>query len=107
MVSERSKNISTRSGLPNFVGKVTSFAFLAHLVQEISLLMVFNMASAANLGRYFELRPSWINVKIVSECIKNLSIRSDMPNLVGKIDSFAFLAHLVQEISLLMVFNMA
>ena len=55
MVSERSKNISIRYGLPNFVGKVASFAFLAHLVQEISLLMVFNMASAAILGRHFEL----------------------------------------------------
>ena len=43
-------------GLPNFVGKVASFAFLAHLVQEISLLMVFNMASAAILGRHFELK---------------------------------------------------
>ena len=55
MVSERSKIISIRYGLPNFEGKVVSFAFLAHLVQEISLLMVFNMASAAILGSHFEL----------------------------------------------------
>ena len=44
MDSERSKNLSSRYGLPNLVGTVYSFAFLAHLVQEISLLMVFNMA---------------------------------------------------------------
>ena len=44
MVSERSKNHSIRYGLLNLVGKVDSFAFFAHLLQEISLLMVFNMA---------------------------------------------------------------
>ena len=44
MVSERSKNIFIKSGLPNLVVKVASLAFLAHLVQKISLLMVFNMA---------------------------------------------------------------
>ena len=48
-----------------------------------------------------------LNVKIVSECSKNLFIRYGLPNLVGKVASFASLAHLVQEISLLMVFNMA
>ena len=48
-----------------------------------------------------------LNVKMVSESSKNLSIRYGLPNLVGKVDSFAFLAHLVQEISLLMLFNMA
>ena len=55
MVSERSKNISIRYALPNFVGKVASFAFLAHLVQEISLKWFSIMASAAILGRHFEL----------------------------------------------------
>ena len=55
MISEHGKILSIGSGIPNLVGKVASFAFLAHLVQEISLLMVFNMASAAILGRYFEL----------------------------------------------------
>ena len=54
MVSEHGKNLSIGSGIPNLVGKVASFAFLSHLVQEISLLMVFNMASAAILGRHFE-----------------------------------------------------
>ena len=44
MVSERSKNLSIRPGLPNCVRKVDLVAFLAHLVQEISLLMIFNMA---------------------------------------------------------------
>ena len=37
--------------------------------------------------------------------VKNLSIRSVMPNLVGKDASFAFLAYLVQEISIFLVFN--
>ena len=40
-----------------------------------------------------------LNVKIVSECSKNLSIRYGLPNLVRKVASFAFLAHLVQEIT--------
>ena len=38
-----------------------------------------------------------LNVKIVSECNKNLSIRSGLPNLVGRVDSFAFLAHLFKK----------
>ena len=54
MVSEHGKNLSIGSGIPNLVEKVASFAFLSHLVQEISLLMVFNMASVAILGRHFE-----------------------------------------------------
>ena len=56
MVLEHGKNLSIGSGIPNLVGKVASFAFLSHLVQEISLLglMVFNMASAAILGRHFD-----------------------------------------------------
>ena len=54
VVSESSKNLSIRSGMPNLVGKVASFAFLAHLVQEMSLLMVFNMASASIFDRHFE-----------------------------------------------------
>ena len=55
MVSEHSKNLSIGSGIPNLVGKVALFAFLSHLVQEMSLLMVINMASAAISGRHFEL----------------------------------------------------
>ena len=54
--SDCGKNLYIRSGIPNLVGTVASFAFLAHLVQEISLLMVFSMASAAILGRHFELK---------------------------------------------------
>ena len=49
MVSERIKNPSIRSGIPNLVGKVASFTSLSNLVQEISLIMVFNMAKAAIL----------------------------------------------------------
>ena len=72
--------------------------------------MYLNMALEA-----ISVWPSWIfknvmtfkNVKIVSECSKNLSIRYGLPNLVERVASFASLAHLVQEISLLMVFNMA
>ena len=51
-----------------------------------------------------------LNVKMVSERSKYLSITSityGLPNLVGKVDSFAVLARLVQEISHLIVFNMA
>ena len=40
------------------------------------------------------------NVKMVSECSKNLFIRSGLPKLVGKVTSFAFLAYLVQAVSL-------
>ena len=59
--------------------------------------MYSNMASKAILD---------LNVKMVSKRFKNPPIRSGMPNLVGKVASFAFLSHLVQEISLLMDFNM-
>ena len=59
------------------------------------------------VGSHFWAAILDLNVKMVSERSKNLSIRYGLPNLVGKVDSFAFLAHLVQEISLLMVFNMA
>ena len=55
IVSEHSKILSIGSGIPNLVGKVALFAFLSHLVQEMSLLMAFTMASAAILGRHFEL----------------------------------------------------
>ena len=59
------------------------------------------------VGSHFWAAILDLNVKMVSESSKNLSIRYGLPNLVGKVDSFAFLAHMVQEISLLMVFNMA
>ena len=39
-----------------------------------------------------------LNLKMVSEHGKNLSIGSGIPNLVGKVASFAFLSHLVQQI---------
>ena len=42
---------------------------------------------------------------MVSEQGKNLSIRSVMPNLVGKDASFSFLVYLVQKISIFLVFN--
>ena len=54
MVSQHGKNLFIESGIPNLVGKVASFAFLSHLVQEISLLIVFNMALAAILSRHFK-----------------------------------------------------
>ena len=62
-------------------------ALIIHLAQEKSLLMFLNMVSETTTGR-----PSWIfkNVKMVSEYNENLSIRSEMPNLVGKVTSFAF-----------------
>ena len=52
------------------------------------------------VGSHFRAAILDLNVKVVSECSKNLSIRSGLPNLVGKNDKFAFLAHLVQEITL-------
>ena len=81
----------------------TSQVLIIHLAQEKSLLMSLNMVLKTTTGR-----PSWIlNVKMVSEYNENLSVRSGMPNLVEKVTLFAFKAHLFQEISLLMVFNMA
>ena len=55
MVSEHGKNLSIGSGIPNLhvVGKVASFAFLSHLVEEISLLMVFNMRVGSHIGPTF------------------------------------------------------
>ena len=99
IVSECSKNLSIRSGLPKLVGKVASFApLLAPVVQEISLLMVFNMAR----------RPSWIlKVKIIPKHNEYYSITSVMPKLVGNDTSYAPLVNLVQDISLFLDFNMA
>ena len=83
--------------IPNLVGKVASFAFSAHLVQEISLFLVFNMALAAILD---------LKVKIVPKHNCYYSIRSVMPKLVGDDTSYAPLVNLVEEISLYLVFNM-
>ena len=55
------------------------------MAQEKSLFMYFNMASEATTGQLF----LDFKVKMVSEHGKNLSIRSVMSNLVGKVASFA------------------
>ena len=57
MVSEYGKSFSIRSVMSNLVGKVASFAFVAHLVQEISLFLVFNMALAAILDLKVKIVP--------------------------------------------------
>ena len=57
MVSEYGKSLSIRSVMSNLVGKVASFAFVAHLVQEISLFLVFNMALAAILDLKVKIVP--------------------------------------------------
>ena len=98
MVSEHSKSLSIRSVMSNLVGKVASFAFVAHLVQEISLFLVFNMALAAILD---------LKVKIVPKHNGYYFIRSVVPKLVGNDTLCAPLANLAQEISLFLVFNMA
>ena len=74
MVSEHGKSLSIRSVMSNFLGKVTSFAFVAHLVQEIPLFLVFNMALAAILD---------LKVKIVLKHNGYYLIRSVVPKLVG------------------------
>ena len=76
MVSEHSKNISIRYGLPNFIEEVASFAFLAHF-QEISLLMV----------SIWRRQPFWaaiLNLKVKTDPKYNEyhSIRSAKPELV-------------------------
>ena len=58
MVSEHGKSLFIRSVMSNFVGKLASFAFVANLVQEIPLFLVFNMALATILD---------LKVKIVSK----------------------------------------
>ena len=98
MVSEHGKSLSIRSVMSNLGGKVASFAFVAHLVQEIPLFLVFNMALAAILDLKF---------KIVSKYNGYYFIRSVVPNLVGNDTLYAHLANLVQEISLFLAFNMA
>ena len=136
--------ISITFMMPELTGNYTSFAFLSSLYQEMSLFLVFNVASAAILGCHLEfesqdrpkmqwisiyqickarIRGKWcftglknpsgwrkitayvfkygvgdhywatildLNVKRVSEYNKSLSIRSGMPNLVGKVTLFAF-----------------
>ena len=91
MVSEHGQSLSIRSVIPNIVGKVASFAFVADLVQEIPLVLLFNMALAAILD---------LKVKIVSKHNGYYSIRSVVPKLVGNDSLYAPLANLVQEISL-------
>ena len=78
MVSEHGKSLSIRSVMSNIVGKVASFAFVAHLVQEIPLFLVFNMALAAILD---------LKVKIVLKHNGYYFIRSVVPKLVGN-DTF-------------------
>ena len=98
MVPELSKSLSVRSVMSNLAGKVASFAFVAHLVQEISLFLVFNVVLAAILD---------LKVKIVPKHNCYHSIRSVVPKLVGNDISYALLANLIQEISLFLVINMA
>ena len=98
MVSEHGKSLSIRSVMSNLVGKVASFAFVAHLVQEIPLFLVSNEALAAMLDLKF---------KIVSKHNGYYLIRSVVPKLVGNDTLCAHLANLVQEISLFHAFNMA
>ena len=71
---------------------------MAHLVQEIPLFLVFNMALAAILD---------LKVKISPKHNGYYSIRSVVPKLVGNDTLYAPLANLVQEISLFLVFTMA
>ena len=98
MVSEHGKSLSIRSVMSNLVGKVASFAFVAHLVQEIPLFLVFNMALATILDLKF---------KIESKHNGYYFIRSVVLKLVGNYTLYAPLANLVQEISLFLAFNMA
>ena len=54
MVSEHNKNCSITCVMPELAGNDTLFTFLSSLHQERSLFLVFNMASAAILGRHLE-----------------------------------------------------
>ena len=144
MVQKKVKSffyISITFMMPELTGNYTSFAFLSSLYQEMSLFLVFNMASnGCHLEFESQDKPKiqWIsiyqickvrisgkwrftgsnnpsgsrkitayvfkygvgdhywaaildlNIKMVSEYNKNLSIRSRMPNLVGKVSLFAF-----------------
>ena len=99
MVSEHGKNLSIRSAMSNLLlQKVASFAFVAHLVQEISPFLVFNMALAAILD---------LKVTIVPKHNGYYSIISVVSKLVENESLYAPLANLVQEISRFLVLNMA
>ena len=80
IVSEHDKNLSIKSVMSNLVGKVASFAFMAHLVQEISLFLIFNMALAALLD---------LKGKVVPKHNGYYSIRSVVPKLVGNDSAYA------------------
>ena len=54
IVSEHNQNHFITCVMPELTGNDTSFAFLSSLYQEKSLFHVFDMASAAILGRHFE-----------------------------------------------------
>ena len=83
--------------MSNLVGKAASYAFVAQVVQEIPLFLVFNMALAAILD---------LKVKIVLKHNGYYFIRSVVPKLVENDTLCAPLANLVQEISRFLVFNM-
>ena len=57
MVSERGKSLSIRSVMSNLVGKVASFAFVGHLVQEIPLFSGFQYGVDGYLGFKGQGRP--------------------------------------------------
>ena len=96
IVSGHGKNISIRLVMSNLEGKVASFAFVADLVQEISLFLVFNMALA--LAAILDLK-----FKIVPKHNGYYSLRSVVPKLVGNDTFYAPLVNLVQEISIFLV----
>ena len=75
-----------RSVKSELVENDASQVVIIHLAQEKSLLMFLNMVSETTTGAAI----LDLNIKMVSEYNKNLSIRSRMPNLVGKVSLFAF-----------------
>ena len=75
MVSEYNKNLSIKSGMPNLVGKVTSFAFLSTFVSREVTFSGFQYSVGNHFGPPFEFE-SQDRLKII---IMN-TIISDLPS---------------------------
>ena len=99
LVSDRSKNLSIRSGMPNLVGKLLHLGFFGTFGSRDINFSGFSI---------WRRPPSWImKVKIIPKYNEYYSIISVITKLVGNDTSYASLANLAQEISLFLVFNMA
>ena len=94
MVSERSKNVFIRPGLPHLVGKVDSFAFFGTFGSRDITFNGFQYGVGGHLGFWRSI----LFQNIMNIILLYLWCQNDT--------SYALLVNLVQEISLFLVFNM-